>query len=132
MFWALTKLWSRHKLFKVAEYLCCTAYTHLRRIQGSSESIQRPETMKPVALALAVAIAVAGSGYLPQQAKQLIPDAALTEFSKLAGDLPLQQVNLSVNILAGVASLLLLAYALLPSKPRVYVVDFAVHAHDPR
>ena len=88
--------------------------------------------MRPLALVLAVAVGVAGSGYIPavsQTLTNLVPKDVLTQF---AGDLPLQQVTLSINVLAGIASLLLLAYALLPSKPNVYVLDFSVHAHDPR
>uniref|UniRef100_A0A383WBH3 Very-long-chain 3-oxoacyl-CoA synthase n=1 Tax=Tetradesmus obliquus TaxID=3088 RepID=A0A383WBH3_TETOB len=87
--------------------------------------------MRPLALVLAVAVGVAGSGYIPavsQTLTNLVPKDVLTQF---AGDLPLQQVTLSINVLAGIASLLLLAYALLPSKPNVYVLDFSVHAHDP-
>jgi hypothetical protein len=88
--------------------------------------------MRPLALALAVAVAVAGSGYVPavsQSLANVIPKDLLTQF---AGDLPSQQFTLSINVLAGIASLLLLAYALSPSKPKVYVLDFSVHAHDPR
>jgi hypothetical protein len=88
--------------------------------------------MRPVALVLAVAVAIAGSGYIPavsQRLADLVPKDVLSQF---AGDLPLQQFTLTINVLAGIASLLLLAYALLPSKPKVYVLDFAVHAHDPR
>jgi hypothetical protein len=79
-----------------------------------------------------VAVAVAGSGYIPavsHKLAELMPKNVLTHFG---GDLPLQQFTLSINVLAGIASLLLLAYALLPRKPKVYVLDFAVHAHDPR
>jgi hypothetical protein len=88
--------------------------------------------MRPLALALAVAVAVAGSGYVPavsQSLASVIPKDLLAQF---AGDLPSQQFTLSINVLAGIASLLLLAYALLPSKAKVYVLDFSVHAHDPR
>lgn len=88
--------------------------------------------MRPLAFVLAVAVAVAGSGYIPAVSRfleDIVPNIVLTQ---IAGSLPLQQFTLSINVLAGIASLLLLAYSLLPRKPKVYVLDFAVHAHDPR